>query len=194
MKNKTIIVDVDDTIVHYTPAFFSFHGHHDLRDGYYKDYVHYFNSVMNDDRYDVDRVQSMVECFNTSPAFAKLKPLPNAREALHELYRRGYDLHVVSSCGNHVLTERYRKENLKAEFGDIFKHVHLLPTLAPKREILAQYDPEHTVLIEDNASNYLHARDLGMHSVLVDSKFTRIPEDAFVCDDWREIFEHVVTL
>lgn len=196
MTISTIIVDVDDTIVDYSTAFFNYHGHYNIRDGYYKNYDEYLNqpTSTSEDHYDAERVRAMVEEFNKSPEFAKLKPRAWAREALHELKRRNFSLHVITSCGNHSTTQAYREHNLMTEFGNIFDDIILLPTMGSKSEQLKRFDPSTTLLVEDNVKNYLAAQDLGMYSMLIDHKFTYVPDDAYIHDDWREIFENIINL
>lgn len=192
MTIKTIIVDVDDTIVDYSTAFFNFHGHYNIQQGYYKNYDEYLNMLAGREEYDFERVQQMVEDFNISPEFANLKPRAYAREALHELKRRNFNLHVITSCGDHSKTKQYREQNLETEFGNIFDDIIILPTMSSKTSYLKQYDSSTTLLVEDNVKNYLAAQELGMFSILIDHKFTHVPDNTYVHDDWREIFENIV--
>lgn len=127
---------------------------------------------------------SWVRRFNTSPAFAKLKPLPGAVEFVKSLKAAGHSASVLTCCG--PASKRARVINLNAVFGHkSFKWIVPLEIGESKLEYLFQDD----AFVDDAFHHAKGAANMGMKTYCL-----RKPHNAGMShwgvtfiDDLREI-------
>ena len=122
MANKNqIILDADGVLLHYTEAFFSYMEHcHGIVPAISPKQLQSF--VMSDafPSYSVQDIFHFVKEFSRHPAFEFISPIDGAVEGLGLLRRFVPDLeiHVVTSCGDHVDTAQMRTRCIHGHFGN----------------------------------------------------------------------------
>lgn len=167
-KKKCIILDTDDVLLDYTPAFGIFSAKHyncvpvselPFETGY--------DVWLNVTSREIDRY---VEHFNEqSWEFGTLKPIQNAIECVQFLSgMKDTDLVVVSKCGTRGHAVPLRNANLVNVFGDVFKSVHIIEYWESKYATFQMLQDIYDVraVVDDNIHNIDDAVKLGIPAFL----------------------------
>jgi 5'(3')-deoxyribonucleotidase len=186
MTEKTILVDLDDTVLAYSDDFqlwmeerghFS---HRRLKNLYYVEEA--FGITQ-------DTAIARIREFEKSDRFGHLRAEPDARIVIADLRRRGFRFVAVTaaSCG----TTEVRRSNLLKEFGFSWD-VHCVGLYASKQDILSRFDP--TYWIDDHLKHAGTGADCGHVTFLMDRQHNRSLVDARIhrVDDWFRIRDHIL--
>ena len=123
-------------------------------------------------------VRGLIESFNggTDTGFEALPPMPGAIEGVRRLREAGCHLYVLSSANAGGASSRSRHRALDACFGDVFEDVILIAIGAPKKDILARFDP--CDLVEDHLPNAIAGMEVGHRSHMIRQPHNRAQESA----------------
>lgn len=183
---KHILTDVDGVLVWWNKAL---HNHME-RLGYkpHEGTDHHYNLV---ERYDVDdeTLYSIVAEFNRSDAIADLEPIADSQRNVKILSEMGYRFTAITSLGDDPVSIKHRRKNLHKLFGDVFDDIIHLPLIAPKDDILKNWEGQGLPWVEDHFENALAGHKLGLRSMLVDLPYNQHSHhssiERVIC--WNEI-------
>lgn len=161
MKNKTILTDIDDTILCWGDGFVDYmeHSGFDVTNGRTD-----LNTWIDAEKY--IRNENHIEKFNESKWFAQLKPIAEAVEVLPRLKAAGWTFVAISMVNKNpkVLANRYK--NVEKYFPDIFDsiiHTGFFPHA--KVPYLNMFRP--TYWVEDSMTNAIDGSKCGHNSILL---------------------------
>jgi uncharacterized HAD superfamily protein len=164
MKEKHILTDCDGVLLNWNRSFEKFmadQGHPVLQDQVHEYDIHLRHGLTYEMQW------KYIREFNESPIIRELFPLSDAVEQVKELYAEGFKFTVITSLSNNPESKKYREENLKYLFGNIFKEIICLPTGSDKRSTLEQWKDSGLFWIEDHANNAVAGYELGLNSILI---------------------------
>lgn len=187
---KHILTDVDGVLVWWNKAL---HDHMEAL-GYepIEGTDHHYNLA---ERYDVtdEKLFEIVAEFNQSHAIENLQPIADSQRNVKILAEMGYRFTAITSLGDDPASIRYRKKNLHKLFGDVFDDIIHLPLIAPKDDILKNWEGQGLPWVEDHFDNALAGHNVGLKSMLVDLPYNRHKHheaiQRVVC--WNDIRERI---
>lgn len=190
---KTILVDVDDTILHWRDGFMKYaieHGYKPLEN---KEWVFDIGEAFGLKRHVTEQ---LITDFNSGHwRFGALDTLPDAKEVLNDLHRNhGYRFVAISSCMSHPTVVALRRVNLHHSFGDMFDEVHCLDLHEHKESYLSKYEP--TFWVEDRGEQADAGIKTGHTSFLLNRPWNRHFQShpsVIRCNNWFEIKEYILT-
>ena len=112
-----------------------------------------------------DETVALIEEFNASKYFGELIPHPFAVAAMTDLYARGWNIEVVTSCGCDPASVVRRTRNLTLIFKHLISDIHCVPLGTSKIATLSKFDQAHW--IEDNYENALAGHMVGHKSFVI---------------------------
>lgn len=163
--SKTIILDVDGTLLFWRDAFIDWLRRFDLidEDDSHSYFFKEFIRVPGDPEYRSKNDQfanALSEIFNQTYLLSKLPPMGGAIPAIRKLSEAGCILKVVSSYTTQYEAMKSREYNLKTLFGNVFQEIVSLPLYASKNNYLSKQDRD-SYFIEDSLSHLKDAEALG---------------------------------
>lgn len=139
---------------------------------------------------DTPTARSWVRAFNDSPdsGFNLLEPLPGAVDMVRMIKEAGFDIRIVSKCGDAKNTIRSREENLARVFGDVFQDIICIPTTSSKLQELKRHPK--SILIDDHIDNVIAGVEAGHTSVVMQSEYSEADLLGYACGndaiiDWQ---------
>ena len=179
---KTLLLDCDGVILDFLTVVHSKYDYlvnHENRPEEYYDFNCYFNIPQND-------VDTMVKSFNASEEFSKIPAFKYARHVLQGLKQDGYDIFVITSCGNSSDIVDMRVKNLHNEIGDVFEDIICLPLEGDKRETLSKWKNTDVLWVDDRLHNCEVGTELGLDSMMFESIYNHYMEHPKV-DNWIDL-------
>lgn len=193
MKKKIILTDADGVLVNWLAKFDQFMADSGYKmipgtEGYY--------SMTN--RYGIteDKAYELIKSYNCGPFMAELSPFADAQEYIPKLADHGFKFVCITSISSHPDAQKYRSQNLKDLFGDIFLEVVCLETGAAKDHVLKLWEGSEFFWIEDHIKNAEVGHSMGLKSILVQQNHNaHYDTDHFTIvgpeEPWKEIYELV---
>jgi FMN phosphatase YigB (HAD superfamily) len=185
---EQFLTDVDNCLLNWTEGFTSFTKlkHPDI--------------VFDPSNYKLGLSESemteLVEEFNSSPEFAKLKPYADALEIIPKLAALGYTFVAISTCnGRSLETPKLRKLGLESVFGKgIFSEFVCLPLGVSKLEALQRFKP--TYWIDDKLSHSIDGAIAGHVSFNMVQPYNiqqEKPPNVIPVENWNEVYNIVIS-
>ena len=120
-----------------------------------------------------------------------LSPLRDAVKYVRKLHEEhGYIFHVITSQTNCKLAQKYRKENLRNVFGDVFEGFTILNTGEDKDKVLIEdWADTECWWVEDKAANIKMGNDAGLAGILIEHSWNKGSD--YPCarvKSWKEIY------
>lgn len=153
-----ILLDVDGVLLDYDKAFESYYGLNDIA---------LKPTYLYSERYGIEEslIIEMVNEFNESNAFSRIKPFANSEKAISSFVQNGHELFIISSCGLSSKTYELRKDNLITTFGDVFSDFHLIDYHKSKFNELEKYKDSEAFWIDDVYHHYIAGKNLGFNAI-----------------------------
>ena len=196
-KNKTILCDVDGTILDFANPFHDWMNSRGFTtiEGKHLTEVFLISEVFEctDDEH-----QKEVEAFSDSEMFSKLPALRGAQEAIENLRSKGWHIVAITSCHRSPAARASRIDNLKSVFGFEEEDIVFAGKMAPKLEILKKYDP--TIWVEDCMFHAKEGLAAGHQPILIDREYNRhedmsdtdsIEHIIVRVDDWTQLEDYI---
>ena len=131
----------------------------------------------------------LIKEFNESEMMKKLSPLRDAVKYVRKLHEEhGYIFHVITSQSDDPTAQKYRKENLRNVFGDVFDGFTILKTGQNKDKVLAKWEGTECYWIEDKVSNIKMGNDAGLEGILMAHNWNDDCHDERKVKTWKEIY------
>jgi uncharacterized HAD superfamily protein len=123
-------------------------------------------------RYNISPAEGnqMVWDFHNHMEFTKLEPLAGSQQAIADL-NQTHALVVITACGQDPTIARYRRENLKNCFGDVFEEIICVNHSIDKAFWLNQYPPSYWV--EDHQKNANMGVEFAHKSFLISAPYNK---------------------
>lgn len=180
--NKTIIVDVDGVILDYHQAIISaYRGH----------YIECDNPTDLEDIFSPTIAKGYITLFNQTPQFAELEPYRESEVYLKKLYDDGYVINLVTACGDGLLTQQLRLDNLRNVFGDIFNDIEFVPLGKSKLSYLNKFSNTEFVYVDDNYEHYLDAQTVGLDAVMMQTDFNKDLKTNMM-SNWSDLYQYII--
>ena len=174
-----VLLDCDGVILDYDYAFLSnFSGEKNL------DNTKMANNFQELLKMDEQTILKMVTDFNESEHFEKIPAIKGARRYIRLLHNQGYNIHVITSCGNSSKNIEKRIKNLHTQIGDVFDNIICLPLHADKTETLRKWYGSKHIFVDDNPKHLQSGVDLGLFSVLFRSLFNNHINYGLIAENW----------
>jgi uncharacterized HAD superfamily protein len=190
-KNKTILLDIDDTVLDWSEGFKMF-AERKLNKKLLGRQTNYdMEKWLGIDKKEIIK---MVKDFNdNSTEFSLLKPIAKSEIYLPLIKKKGYELIAITSCSDKETSIIRRKQNIINVFGDIFSNVHCISLSSSKKGHLQNYEP--TLWIEDKVENAQLGLELGFKSIIIEQPHNinqkdKNPQIIWV-KDWTEIYSMI---
>lgn len=192
MKNThTILTDVDGVLVRWENAFNAYmesHGFNRLpgTETEYSMAARYGLSIKDTQKY--------ISNYNESAAIATLESFADSAEFVAKLANDGFRFIAVTSISDHPNAHRYRSENLKTLFGDVFDEVVCLPMGASKANVLMRWADTEYFWIEDHMRQAEAGYEVGLRPILINHPYNThyrtdlFPKVSFETP-WKEIYD-----
>lgn len=131
----------------------------------------------------------LIKEFNESEMMRKLSPLRDAVKYVRKLHEEhGYIFHIITSQSDDPTAQKYRKENLRNVFGDVFDGFTILKTGQNKDKVLAKWEGTECFWIEDKVANLEMGNDAGLDGILMDHHWNSDCVDFRRVKTWKEIY------
>jgi FMN phosphatase YigB (HAD superfamily) len=131
----------------------------------------------------------LIKEFNESEMMRKLSPLRDAVKYVRKLHEEhGYIFHIITSQSDDPTAQKYRKENLRNVFGDVFDGFTILKTGQNKDKVLAKWEGTECFWIEDKVANLVMGNDAGLDGILMDHHWNKDCVDFKRVKTWKEIY------
>lgn len=180
-NQKTLLVDIDGVILDYHGA---------IIDAYRSHYIECDDPKSLDDIFSPTLINGMITLFNQTPKFSEIEPYRESDVYLKQLYNDGYKIHAITACGDALLTQQLRKDNLDNVFGDIFHEVSYVPLGSSKMEILKRYRDSNIVYIDDMIQHYIDAESIGLDALMMETDFNKDIQAKKV-KSWKEVYDYL---
>lgn len=180
-KDKILIVDIDGVILDY---------HQGIIEAYESHYVETDNPESLDDIFSPTLVNGIITLFNQTPKFSELEPYRESDVYLKKLFDEGFKIHAITACGDGLLTQQLRMDNLLNVFGDIFASVEYVPLGSSKVDLLKNYRDSQYVYVEDRFEHYVDAESLGIDAVMMETNFNK-NIDCNKVKNWKEVYDYI---
>jgi FMN phosphatase YigB (HAD superfamily) len=193
--NKTLILDVDDTLLDFNKAFHAWMA----EQGYRRRY--------NVDTYDLaasygislDTFRGLLHLFFDDDAGRDIPAVEHAVVALYRFHRAGWNMVAVTACPPILTT--VRALNLERRFpnnwsGDnLIERVHCVGWGGSKAEIICDYRDmsRRTIFVEDHLENAEAAVNLGVPTFLIDKPYNQGKTNGYIrVGGWPDILERML--
>jgi len=193
MKEKLILTDVDGVLLNWNKAFIAF-----MTEKGYPQVPGTDSDYNLDVRHGLSlaEVLEFVHVFNTSESVGKLEPLVDSVKYVKMLAEKGFRFTAVTSLSDKPEALKYRTENLKNLFGDVFNEIVCLSAGAHKDEVLKRWLGSDLFWIEDHAKQALAGHEAGLKTVLINHPYnSHFITDLFprvsLNHAWEEIYNLV---
>jgi len=180
---NTILIDCDGVILDWENGFHSYMeslGHtKNNNDGWLES------------QYDLDQsvVRKHIREFNQSNCIEDLVSIEDAVYYMQELKKLNYKFVCITSLSLDNSIQERRLKNFEKLFGqDFFEDIIFLDTYSPKDDILKKYANTGYWWIEDNISNAVVGKSLGLRSIL----FNKSAEGLLSVSNWKELYWTIV--
>ena len=131
----------------------------------------------------------LIKEFNESEMMKKLSPLRDAVKYVRKLHEEhGYIFHVITSQSDDPTAQKYRKENLRNVFGDVFDGFTILKTGQNKDKVLDKWEGTECFWIEDKVANLEMGWHAGLEGILMDHHWNGDDELFIRVKTWKEIY------
>lgn len=184
--DRTILVDVDEVILQWTPTFDQFLlDHHGIERPVEARSIHTFEWL------GMETAVKFAREFNTNPQhFENLPAWEDAARVLPILVEEGWSFVAITAAGRCENAMEMRRKNLLKEFGDVFTDIHHVNFTEGKDCWLEKYSP--TWWVDDSWSHVmsgLRHNHSSIHMVRLHDRALSHPEvkKAHSWDEIREI-------
>jgi FMN phosphatase YigB (HAD superfamily) len=178
-----ILIDCDGVILDWEDGFHTY-----MQSlGYFKNNATGFL----ESQYDLDCsvVRTHIRNFNQSNSIEDLTTIDNAIHYMQELKKHNYKFICITSFSLDKSIQKRRLKNLKKLFGkDFFEDVIFLDTYKPKDDVLKNYANTGYWWIEDNISNAIVGKSLGLKSIL----FRNNAEGLLSASTWKDLYWKII--
>lgn len=187
---KAIVVDADDTILDFGSRVREFYNHHHGKQVIGKSLTWGLCDWLDIEE---GKDREVLEAFMGSWQCGALDPLPGTTRVLPKLLQQGYDIFVVTACGQDPQVHALRKANLYHVFGDIFEQIMFVDFEGSKVDCLDKISETHDIhaFVDDKYQNIKEAQDAGYYEacVMIKQPHNRQyrEEDVLCAHDWYEI-------
>lgn len=155
---KTIILDIDDTVVQWKNGFVKwFEDTKGFEPVEGIDVLPYNLEHVYD--ISVPEITKYIQEFNSSKHFGDLEFFEGAKETL-EVLKDEYHLVAVSSCGDGRDTYLERVRNV----GSYFNHIHLIPLMHSKHDHIIYHLDDVVFFLDDSLKHVEVARNSGINA------------------------------
>lgn len=159
LKNKTLIFDVDDTMVEWRLGFADWLGSRKKLMSVPKQNINSYQFCYDIiDIHGKELFDGWVRQFNESEEFANLQFKDNMENAISELRQEGFKIVAVSSCGDSQKTHDMRMDNI----GHLVDTLHCLPLLGTKEHALKMYKNEALLFMDDSKEHIEMSCNVGI--------------------------------
>lgn len=180
---NTILIDCDGVILDWENGFHSY-----MKSlGYLKNN----NNGWLESQYDLDQsvVRKHIREFNQSNCIENLVSIEDAVYYMQELKKLNYKFVCITSLSHDNSIQERRLKNFEKLFGkDFFEDIIFLDTYSPKDDMLKKYANTGYWWIEDNISNAVVGKSLGLRSIL----FGKENDEVESCSCWKEVYWKII--
>lgn len=191
-KERIVLTDCDGVLCLWVDGFDKFMAYK----GYNAkpDTEHHYSMI---DRYHIteDEESILINEYNQSSFIGNLPALRDSIEYVKRLaVDHDFKFICITSIGSHPTTVKYRVENLKNLFGDIFTDIICLESGCGKETELIKWKDSGLYWIEDHPRNAEDGHNFGLKSILVRQEYNSHYEtDKFPIvgthEPWKEIYQ-----
>ena len=170
MKDKIILVDVDDTLLDYDTGVYDYFikiglelvDDHDM-------HLHYY------DKFGLckESVVKYFNMFNESSDFGKLLPYKNSDKYVLDIASLGYKFIAITACGTNTATISSRTQNLYNVYGDCFDAVYCIDIRQSKADVLAMFKDSDVIWVDDLPMHVLEGYKQGLQSFLMPTAYNK---------------------
>lgn len=169
-KEKIILTDVDGCLVQWEEGFDAFmmsNGHSRLPEtrSEYSMALRYGITIK--------KAQEYIKMYNEGPAIASLEPFADSCEFVTKLAQDGFRFIAVTSLSDHPDAHKYRTQNLKTLFGDVFDEVVCLEMGASKAHVLMRWADTGYYWIEDHMRQAEAGHEAGLKTILIKHPYNK---------------------
>lgn len=190
MKEKIILTDADGVLVNWLARFDQF-----MEESGYKLIPGTENFYSMTNRYGITDIEAydLIKAYNRGHFLTELTAYADSLEYIPKLADHGFRFVVITSISSHPDAIKYRTQNLKNLFGDIFIEIICLETASPKDHILKLWEGSEFFWIEDHIGNAEVGHILGLKSLLIQQKHNSHYETEHFKivgpnEPWKEIY------
>ena len=190
IENKIILVDVDETLLHWKGTYSNFLVSSDLRpESGSKPYsdIDYWLKVSKNE------ILDLLNKFHDSESYSSLPPYKDALEVVRQLHEDGWKFVAITAVDPDENTVKARWKNLCDCFGNAFVDLHCtgheVGDRSNKKRYLNKYEP--TWWIEDTFKHAEAGYEVGHRSILLNRQYNTQYEHHGIIrvDDWYEIYD-----
>jgi hypothetical protein len=186
---KVIALDIDGVVMDYCSGIMSWAAKRGVRLGCLPNEVATFSMQSAFPEMSEPDIFAMIQEFNSTEEFGRLKPFQNAVETINSINRQyvGVTFWAITSAGSDEFTKELRRRNLT---GLPFSEIHILPLGASKSEYLARL-PAASIYVDDLKKHVDAAEALGHSGVLYRQSYNTADDHDRVAADWIEVGAHL---
>jgi|TARA_B110000977_G_scaffold140022_1_gene177757 FMN phosphatase YigB (HAD superfamily) len=180
---NTILIDCDGVILDWEDGFHTY-----MQSlGYFKNNITGFLESQYDLDYSV--IRTHIRKFNQSNCIEDLPTIDNSTYYMQELKKQNYKFVCITSLSLNKSIQKRRLKNLEKLLGkDFFEDVIFLDTYQPKDNVLKNYANTGYWWIEDNITNAIVGKSLGLQSIL----FRNNAEGLASVSTWKELYWKII--
>lgn len=187
--NRTITLDVDDVLLKYDEGFLTHLGI-SLSDD------HTYTKYEDIPELENENVHRIITQFNSSPLFSMLEPTDGAVDAINKIKEYGFNINLITACGNTPSIHFLRRVNLLDVFGDVFDDITLIPLGKSKLDFLSNSNTE--LWVDDSENHYYSGTSLGINSMLMRTTFNRNRghriNESDIANSWGCVMDRITSL
>lgn len=191
MKDRVILADCDGVLLDWETSFGKFMAN----EGYKITHPDYKRTYNLGERYGIDQDEKlvMVRKHNESEAMKTLAPHRDAVEFVKKIHHEhDYRFLVITSMSDDPTARRYRIQNLRNVFGDVFEDFIFLDTGADKDAVLSPFADTGCFWIEDKAENAQAGLDVGLRSLIMEHGFNMHSTVAPRIKNWQQFYDDYI--
>ena len=189
--DKIILTDIDGVVFDWHTAFVRWM---ELQGYSSTGVIHHDAEIHNEFGISLQEATVKREEFNASMACSVLEPMRQSQTWIKKLHEEGYHFVAVTSLSDKPIAQYYRYLNIEDYFDtDVFVDVRCVPSGAPKREALIDFEDSGFVYIDDRISNLEDALQIGLKPVMMKHAYNihytnkRVHQAA----NWQDIYKYV---
>jgi len=189
--DKIILTDIDGVVFDWHTAFVRWM---ELQGYSSTGVIHHDAEIHNEFGISLQEATVKREEFNASMACSVLEPMRQSQTWIKKLHEEGYHFVAVTSLSDKPIAQYYRYLNIEDYFDtDVFVDVRCLPSGAPKREALIDFEDSGFVYIDDRISNLEDALQIGLKPIMMKHAYNihytnkRVHQAA----NWADIHKYV---
>lgn len=187
MRNKILLTDVDGVLLNWQNNFVKFMSSH----GHEPKFIDESTDVL--EWWDIAYYKALEfgKAFQEDEAFSYCEPWPHAVENVLKLVDGGFRVIAVTAVDATPNSKKYRVENLRREFGNIFEEIFLVGFGGDKRPYLQNFS--NGFWVEDSFNNAKIGMECGHHAFLMDAVKNRDKNHEKIqrVKDWNEIYDEI---